>query len=144
MKSCRSWMRGRSSSGSEQVKKSISGPTSVDTIQDCCRGPRSLAPPTSVEEWRSPSAAGRSSTTRSRPGSRTRGSSWNPRLSRSSLEKAMAGCDYANARVRAMKGRLLGRKGIMELLAQPGLAARLDYLQKTDYGAAVAVHLARE
>ena len=56
----------------------------------------------------------------------------------------MAGCDYANARVRAMKGRLLGRKGIMELLAQPGLAARLDYLKKTDYGAAVAAHLARE
>lgn len=56
----------------------------------------------------------------------------------------MAGCDYANARVRAMKGRLLGRTGIMELLAQPGLSARLDYLKKTDYGEAVAAHLARE
>lgn len=56
----------------------------------------------------------------------------------------MARCDYANARIRAMKGRLLGRKGITELLAQPGLAARLDYLKKTDYGEAVAAHLARE
>lgn len=56
----------------------------------------------------------------------------------------MAECDYANARVRAMKGRLLGRKGIMDLLAQPDLLARLDYLKKTDYGEAVAIHLARE
>lgn len=56
----------------------------------------------------------------------------------------MAGRDYANARVRAMRGRLLGRTGIMDLLAQPDLAARLDYLKKTDYGEAVAVHLARE
>ena len=56
----------------------------------------------------------------------------------------MAGCDYANARVRAMKGRLLGQEGILELLAQPGLTARLEYLKKTDYGEAVAAHLARE
>jgi V/A-type H+-transporting ATPase subunit C len=56
----------------------------------------------------------------------------------------MAGRDYANARVRAMKGRLLGRKGVMELLAQPDLAARLEYLKRTDYGEAVATHLARE
>jgi V/A-type H+-transporting ATPase subunit C len=56
----------------------------------------------------------------------------------------MARCDYANARVRAMKGRLLGPRGITELLAQPGLAARLDYLKKTDYGEAVAAQLARE
>lgn len=56
----------------------------------------------------------------------------------------MARCDYANARIRAMKGRLLGAKGITELLAQPGLAARLDYLKKTGYGEAVAAHLTRE
>jgi V/A-type H+/Na+-transporting ATPase subunit C len=56
----------------------------------------------------------------------------------------MAHCDYANARVRAMRGRLLGPKGITELLAQPDLAARLDYLKKTDYGEAVAAHLMRE
>ena len=37
----------------------------------------------------------------------------------------MAGRDYANARVRAMKGRLLGRKGIMDLLAQPDLAEQM-------------------
>ena len=40
---------------------------------------------------------------------------------RASWETAMAQCDYANARVRAMKGRLLGPNGITELLAQPGL-----------------------
>ena len=56
----------------------------------------------------------------------------------------MARADYANARVRGMKGRLLGPKGITGLLAQPGLAARLDYLKKTDYGEAVAAHLMRE
>ena len=56
----------------------------------------------------------------------------------------MARCDYANARIRAMKGRLLGPKGITELLIQPGLAARLDYLKKTDYGEAVAAQLTRE
>jgi V/A-type H+-transporting ATPase subunit C len=55
----------------------------------------------------------------------------------------MAGCDYANARIRAMKGRLLGPTGILELLAQPGLNARLEYLRKTDYGEAVAAQLAR-
>lgn len=52
-----------------------------------------------------------------------------------------AGCDYANARVRAMRGRLLGRDGIAELLAQPGLAARLEFLKRTDYGEALAEHL---
>jgi V/A-type H+-transporting ATPase subunit C len=56
----------------------------------------------------------------------------------------MAGCDYANARTGGMKGRLLGRTGITELLAQPGLTARLDYLKKTDYGEPVAAQLARE
>jgi V/A-type H+/Na+-transporting ATPase subunit C len=56
----------------------------------------------------------------------------------------MACCDYANARIRAMKARLLGPKGITELLAQPGLTTRLDYLKQTDYGEAVAAHLMRE
>jgi V/A-type H+-transporting ATPase subunit C len=56
----------------------------------------------------------------------------------------MARCDYANARVGGMRGRLLGPKGITELLAQPGLAARLEYLKKTDYGPSLAAHLARE
>jgi V/A-type H+-transporting ATPase subunit C len=56
----------------------------------------------------------------------------------------MAGRDYANARVRAMQGRLLGRQGILELLARPDLAARLGYLKETDYGEAVATYLARE
>lgn len=56
----------------------------------------------------------------------------------------MARCDYTNARVRAMKGRLLGPKGIAELLAQPGLAGRLEYLKKTDYGPELAAHLAQE
>jgi len=51
--------------------------------------------------------------------------------------------DYANARVRAMKARLLGPHGVLELLAQSGLDARLDYLKKTDYGEAVAAQLAR-
>lgn len=55
----------------------------------------------------------------------------------------MAGCDYANARVKGMKGRLLGHKGILELLAQPGLTARLDFLMKTDYGDALAPYLGR-
>lgn len=54
----------------------------------------------------------------------------------------MAGADYASARVKAMRGRLLGQVGILELLAQPDLAARLDFLRKTDYGEAVAAHVA--
>jgi V/A-type H+/Na+-transporting ATPase subunit C len=56
----------------------------------------------------------------------------------------MACCDYANARIRAMEGRLLGRKGITDLLAQPSLAARLDYLKRTAYGELLAAHLMRE
>lgn len=56
----------------------------------------------------------------------------------------MAGSDYALARVRAMEGRLLGAKGLTELLAQPDLAARLDFLKKTDYGAELATELARQ
>lgn len=55
-----------------------------------------------------------------------------------------AGCDYANARVRAMRGRLLGRAGIENLLAQSGLSARLEYLKRTDYGDTLAAHLGRE
>jgi V/A-type H+-transporting ATPase subunit C len=55
----------------------------------------------------------------------------------------MPGLDYANARVRAMKGRLLGHEGILELLAQQGTAAKLDHLKKTDYGEAMAAQLAR-
>ncbi len=53
----------------------------------------------------------------------------------------MAWCDYTNARVRAMRGRLLGREGVLGLLALPDLAARLDFLRKTDYGTAIATHL---
>jgi V/A-type H+-transporting ATPase subunit C len=56
----------------------------------------------------------------------------------------MAGCDYANARLRAMKGRLLGPKGVLDLLAQPDLPARLESLKRSDYGAGLAAHLARE
>lgn len=56
----------------------------------------------------------------------------------------MSGLDYANARVRAIKGRLLGRNGVLELLAQPGLSARIEYLKKSDYGEALAAHLAKE
>jgi V/A-type H+-transporting ATPase subunit C len=48
-----------------------------------------------------------------------------------------AGCDYANARVRAMRSRLLGRAGIEALLAEPGLAARLEFLKRTNYADAV-------
>ena len=55
-----------------------------------------------------------------------------------------AGCDYANARVRAMRGRLLGRAGITNLLAQPGLPARLEFLKRTDYGEALAAHVGRD
>lgn len=55
----------------------------------------------------------------------------------------MAGCDYANARVAAMRGRLLGATGIVDLLARPGLTAKLDFLRQTDYGDAVAAHLGR-
>ena len=55
----------------------------------------------------------------------------------------MASLDYANARIRAMKARLLGQHGVLELLAQPGLDARLEYLKKTDYGEAVAAHLSK-
>jgi V/A-type H+-transporting ATPase subunit C len=56
----------------------------------------------------------------------------------------MARADYANARVRARKGRLLGPKGITELVAQPGLHARLEYLKQTDYGPQLVAQLARE
>lgn len=55
-----------------------------------------------------------------------------------------AGCDYANARVRAIRSRLLGRAGITALLAEPGLAGRLEFLKKTDYGEAVTAHLGGE
>jgi V/A-type H+-transporting ATPase subunit C len=51
-----------------------------------------------------------------------------------------AGCDYAVARVRAMRSRLLGRAGIAALLAERGLAARLELLKRTDYGEALAAH----
>jgi V/A-type H+-transporting ATPase subunit C len=57
---------------------------------------------------------------------------------------AVASLDYANARVRAMKARLMGQHGVLELLARPGLLARLDYLKDTDYGEAVAAHLSKE
>jgi V/A-type H+/Na+-transporting ATPase subunit C len=56
----------------------------------------------------------------------------------------MASCDYANARIRGMKGRLLGQKGITDLLAQSSLAARLDYLKRTVYGESLAAHLMRD
>jgi V/A-type H+-transporting ATPase subunit C len=56
----------------------------------------------------------------------------------------MARCDYANARIRAVHGGLLGPRGVTELLAQPGLTARLDYLKRTAYGPALAAQLARE
>ncbi len=56
----------------------------------------------------------------------------------------MAGCDYANARVAGMRSRLLTRQGIVELLALPALAARLEFLKQTDYGPALVAHLARE
>ena len=51
-----------------------------------------------------------------------------------------AGCDYANARIRAMRSRLLGRAGIAALLAEPTLAARLELLKRTDYADAVPAH----
>jgi V/A-type H+-transporting ATPase subunit C len=56
----------------------------------------------------------------------------------------MAGLDYANARVRGIQGRLLGPDGVRELLAQPGVAARIEYLKKSDYGEALTAHLAKE
>lgn len=54
----------------------------------------------------------------------------------------MAVVDYANARVAAMRSRLLGRRGVADLLAQPDLEARLALLGRTDYGPALAAHLA--
>lgn len=54
------------------------------------------------------------------------------------------GCDYANARVHAMRSRLLGRAGIAALLAEPGLAGRLEFLKRTDYGEAITAHLGGE
>jgi len=56
----------------------------------------------------------------------------------------MGRCDYANARVRAMQGRLLGSRGITELVALPDLKARLDYLKKTDYGPELEARLVAE
>jgi V/A-type H+-transporting ATPase subunit C len=43
-----------------------------------------------------------------------------------------------------MRGRLLGRAGITELVAQPGLRARLEFLKRTDYGEALVIDLGRE
>jgi hypothetical protein len=43
-----------------------------------------------------------------------------------------------------MRGGLLGRAGITDLLAQPGLLARLEFLKRTDYGEALAAHVGRE
>lgn len=54
----------------------------------------------------------------------------------------MAVIDYANARAAAMRGRLLGRRGVADLLAQADLEARLALLARTDYGPAIARHLA--
>jgi V/A-type H+-transporting ATPase subunit C len=55
----------------------------------------------------------------------------------------VTGSDYANARIRAMKGRLLGPARTLEVLAQPDLAARLEYLGRTDYAEALAAHAGR-
>lgn len=49
----------------------------------------------------------------------------------------MPGREYAIARVRGLRGRLLGQRGVVELLAQPDLAARLELLKKTDYATAL-------
>jgi len=114
----RSWMQAGRVPGQSRSRKASPGPPQSTPSRTAAAGHGHWFP-TVRGGWRSLSAVGRSSTTRSRRGSKTRGSSWNQRSSRSSSEKAMAGCDYANARVRAMKGRLLGRKGIMDLLAQP-------------------------
>jgi vacuolar-type H+-ATPase subunit C/Vma6 len=43
--------------------------------------------------------------------------------------------DYAVARVRAMRCRLLGRRGLLDLLGQPDLTARLELLRRTGHAA---------
>ncbi len=49
----------------------------------------------------------------------------------------MARCDFANARLAALRSRFLGLSGVRELLARPSLEARLDLLRASTYGPAV-------
>jgi V/A-type H+/Na+-transporting ATPase subunit C len=49
----------------------------------------------------------------------------------------MPGREYAIARVRGLAGRLLGVRGVLELLAQPSDAARLELLRRSDHGEAL-------
>jgi len=55
----------------------------------------------------------------------------------------MARRDYANARVQAMRGRLLGARGLRALLGRATLEARLTFLMGTDYGEALGDALRR-
>ncbi len=55
----------------------------------------------------------------------------------------MPSCDYANARLAGMRSRLLGTPRILDLLAQPHLAARIEVLKHSDYGVTLAQELTR-
>ena len=49
----------------------------------------------------------------------------------------MARCDFAVGRIGAMRARLLGPRGLRELVARPDLDARLEFLRQSGYGAAL-------
>jgi V/A-type H+-transporting ATPase subunit C len=51
--------------------------------------------------------------------------------------------DYANARVGGMRARLIGKAGILALVSQPSLAARVDVLKTSDYGPTIVTELGR-
>ncbi|MEW5850096.1 MAG: V-type ATPase subunit [Myxococcota bacterium] len=49
----------------------------------------------------------------------------------------MPGIEYVVSRVRGWRGHLLGPRGVMDLVAQPDLAARLELLRASGYGDAL-------
>jgi V/A-type H+-transporting ATPase subunit C len=49
----------------------------------------------------------------------------------------MARCDFAVGRIGAMRARLLGPRGLRELVARPDLDARLEFLRQSGYAEAL-------
>ena len=49
----------------------------------------------------------------------------------------MARCDFATGRIGALRGRLLGPRGLRELVARPDLPSRLEFLRQTAYAGLV-------
>jgi V/A-type H+/Na+-transporting ATPase subunit C len=54
----------------------------------------------------------------------------------------MPRCDYANARVGAMRSRLFGRAGMRDVVSRANLGARMEFLTQSEYGGAIRAGLA--